>query len=149
MVNHLTKKSKVTYDLKYLSLWGMYVIFFSFQKHYGLWCYKLFNIGIQWGNVLMKFVQRMTILWWIQYFEQLDYKTFKCDVKFFVHVTNWNSCGCKWNQMSQWCYFTKGLFCPKIFFSYKWIFEHFLFFQFVIMNACNCPSTWEFLFNFE
>jgi hypothetical protein len=54
LVNHLTKKSKVTYDLKYMSLRGMYLIFFSFQKHYGLWWfnYKLFNIGIQWGNVL-------------------------------------------------------------------------------------------------
>lgn len=45
-VNHLTKKTKITYDLKYMTL--------SFQKHYRLWCfnYKLFKGGIQWGNVL-------------------------------------------------------------------------------------------------
>jgi hypothetical protein len=55
LVNHLTKKSKITYDLKYMSLWGMYVFLFSFQKHYGLWWfnYKLFNtIRLKHSNVV-------------------------------------------------------------------------------------------------
>jgi len=52
-------------------------------------------------------------------------------------------CGCKWDQMSQQCYFRKWLLHPKINFPYKWIFEQ-LFLQIVIIDAYNCPSTWHF-----
>jgi hypothetical protein len=34
-------------------------------------------------------------------------------------------------------------FCPKIFFSYKWIFEQ-CFSQIVIINVYSCPNTWRF-----
>jgi len=56
--------------------------------------------------------------------------------------------GCKQDQMNQQHYFRKGLhmfFCPKIIFSYKWIFEQ-SFLQIVIINDYNCPSMTFFLF---
>jgi len=36
-------------------------------------------------------------------------------------------------------------FCPKITFSYEWIF-HWNILQIVIKNAYSCPNTWFYLF---